>query len=325
MSRTVTILSGILIVQIILLGILSVDTHRVTKKENFLANDTSHVDYIHIKNEDGELTLKRIGAGWKVTNPFDYPANPSYVNTLLKKLDELQKESVITSNKSKWNQYELDDSTTAYVEVGVEGGTIDKFYCGKPSDSYSHTYMRYADSDEVHLVSGTPRSSFTRRPNDWRNKSVLAIDKSMLERVVLTFPDERVELVREISSPLMDTTLVSADTTWKVIPKSGRPFAPDDKTLNRVLNTLKRLNATDFMDAGTDDIPSFDQPDLTVQIYREGDQVDRIDFVPEPDSDSRWVVRKNNDEKTIFVVYKSSYNNLSKRAADLMPKEEDES
>ncbi len=324
MSRTVTILSGILIVQIILLGVLSIDSHRVTQKEPFLANDTSQVDYIHIKNEDGEITLNRVGTGWKVTDPFNYPANPSYISTLLKKLNELERESVVTSKKSKFSQYELDDSTTVYVEVGVEGGTIDKFYCGKPSDTYSHTYMRYADSDEVLLVAGTPRSSFTRRPNDWRNKVILAVDKTMLKRVVLTFPDERVELVREISSPQMDTTLVSADTTWKVIPQTGKPFIPDDKTLNRVLNTLKRLNATDFMDSGSDDIPSFERPDLTVQVYREDDQVDRIDFVPEPDSDSRWVASKNNDTSTIFIVYKSSYSNLAKRSADLLPTEEED-
>ncbi len=327
MNKTTTVLGGILIVQLILLGIFSMDTHHVTKKETFLVSDTSSINYVKIRNEDGEITLNRVGTNWKIVEPYNYPANLSYTKTLLKKLNELEIESTVTSNKSKHTLYELDDTTAAYVEVGVQGGAVDKFYCGKPSDTYTHTYMRYADSDDVLLVSGTPRSSFTRRPKDWRNKSVLAVDKTMLEKVVLAFPDERVELVRSISSPMEDTTLVAADTSWQVIPQRGKPFEPDEKPLNRILNTLKRLNATDFIDAASDEVPDFSKPDLTVQVFLEDDQTDRIDFIPEPDSDSdsRYVARKNGDEETLFIVYKSSFKNLNKRPADLMPKEDEDS
>lgn len=327
MNKTTMTLGGILIVQLILFALFSMDTHHVTTKESFLANDTSNINYIKIRNEDGEITLNRVGGTWKITDPYKYPANLSYTKTLMKKLGELEIESTVTSNKSKHSVYELDDSTAAYVEVGDDNGKTTKFYCGKPSDTYTHTYMRFADSDDVLLVSGTPRSSFTRRPKDWRDKAVLAVDATMLEKIVLSFPDERVELVRSISSPMSDSTLVAPDTSWQVIPQRGKPFEPDEKQLNRIMNTLKRLNATDFIDAATKEVPDFSKPELSVQVFLEGDQTDRIDFIPEPDadSDSRYVARKNGDEETLFIVYKSSFKNLSKRSADLVPgKDEDD-
>ena len=324
MSRTTTILIAILIVLLIIWGFVSTDKHVVKEKESFLANDTGAVNYVHIKNKDGEVTLKRVGGAWRITDPYDYQANPSYMNTLLRKLDDLKYESLITSKKDKFVDYEVDGEEAAYVEVGIEGGTIDKFYCGKPSKTYTHTYLRPAKSNDVWLVSGTPRSSFTRKPKDWRDKKILNLDKTLIERVLIKFPDEVVELQRTITTPMMDTTLVEPDTSWLVIPKRGKPFKPADKVMNRVRNTAGRMNAMDFKVAGTDTIPDFSKPDLTVEIFLEGDQHEVLDFVPDTESENRYVVRKNGEEKTVYVVYQSTFKNLAKRPDDFVEKEDED-
>ncbi|MCF7811179.1 DUF4340 domain-containing protein [bacterium] len=323
MKRLTIVLIAILIVQVIIWSLTSIDRHVVTEKKNFLASDTSSINFVHIKNEEGEVTLKRIGGLWKVTEPFDYNANPSYINTLLKKLAELKYESHITDNQEKFEDYEVSGDKAAYVEVGVEGGAMDKFYCGKPSKTYTHTYMRPADKDEVWLISGTPKSSFTREPDDWRDKKILVLDKTMMERILLKFPDEMVELKREISSVEFDTTLTAPDTSWVVIPARGKSFKPADKVLNRVKNTLSKMNATDFLVASTDEIPNFEKPALTVDVFLEGDQHEVLDFVINPEDDTKYFARKNGNEETIFVVYKSSFNNLAKRAVDFKEEEKE--
>ncbi|NQU06166.1 MAG: DUF4340 domain-containing protein [Calditrichaeota bacterium] len=316
MKRITVILVAILIVQVLIWALTSIDRHVVSEKKNFLSSDTSGINFIHIKNEDGEVTLKRVGGLWKVSEPYDYTANPSYIQTMLKKLAGLKYESHISNNEEKFESYEVAGEKAAYVEVGVEGGVMDKFYCGKPSKNYTHTYMRLADKNEIWLISGTPRSSFTRKPNDWRDKKIMRLDKTMMERILLKFPDETVELKREIASTLMDTTLIAPDTSWIVIPQKGKSFKPVDKVLNRVKNTLSKMNATDFKIAGTDEMPGFEKPILTVEVFLEGDQHEVLDFVSNPDDDMKYLVRKNGSEETIFIVYKSSYSNLSKRADD---------
>ena len=324
MNRITRILVVILAVQIVVWAIASTDRYHVSKKENFLTVDTSLVDYIHIVNKDGSLTIKRVGGHWRITDPYNYPANPSYANTLLEKAAQLEVETVITNNPDKYSEYELDDTTASYVEIGKEGGAIDKFYCGKPSKNYTHTYMRRADSDDVLLVAGTPRSSFTRRPKDWRDKKILDLDRAMVERILLKFPDETAELVREVSSSEKDTTLVKADTTWRVIPKRGKPFTPDDGVFNRIMNTASRMNAMDFLMAGEDTIPSFAKPDFTLEVFLEGNQHVVVDFIPQPDAENRWIARKDGDESTVFVVYQSTVKNLQKRPTDLKPEEKKE-
>lgn len=323
-SKLIMILAGVLALQLLLVSLLSIDTKtHVKQKEMFLATDTSQIDYVKIVNSGKPVALKRVGANWRLSEPLDFPANPRYIETMLKKLAELKVESHISSNKNKYDQYELSDTAT-YVEAGKEGGKIDKFYIGKQSSSYSHTYMRKADDGDVLLVVGTPRSSLTRDPNDWRDKSVLSLDKSMLEKVVITFSDEVVELVRDISSPSNDSIMVMSDTTWNVIPKRGKPFKADDKVLNRVRNTITRLNASDFLDKGLAEIPSFDNPELIVDAYLEGNQHERLEFIPmKGDDDNKWLARKNGNDQTVYVIFQSSVTNLKKRADDFRPKPED--
>ena len=100
------------------------DSHKVTKKEAFLKSDTSQVDYIKIQNEHGELVMRRVGATWKITEPIEWKANPSYIKTLLEKLAGLKLESEITSNEDKYVLYELDGAAAKYVEIGKEGGVV---------------------------------------------------------------------------------------------------------------------------------------------------------------------------------------------------------
>ena len=317
MSRTTMVLTGILALQIVVWGVASLDRQHVKETRPFLALDTSQIDYIHIKNKDGEVSLQKVGATWKVTSPYNYTANDSYTETLIEKLAELREESIVSGSKGKWKDFEVDDSSAAYVEAGRQGGVMDKFYCGKPSKTYTHTYMRRAGSDDVWLVSGTPRSSFTRRPKDWRDKSILELDRTMIERVALNFSGETVMLTREISAPGADTTLVKGDTTWKVVGSKGGALVADSKPLNRFFNTLTKLRAMDFLDAGEDTLPDFSKPDFSVEVYLEGNQHELLQFQPQGGDDAkRWVVRKQGIESTMFVVYESTIKNLKKQPAD---------
>ncbi len=319
MNKSVVILSVILVVQIIIYAVASIDRHHATEKEDFLTVDTSEVNYLKIVNDKGDLVMKRIGVNWKISEPVQWRANESYVETLLEKMADLKKESFITGNKDKFQQYELDELAAKYVEIGVEGGQIDKFYCGKASDTYTHTYMRKADSDEVWLVTGSPRSSLSRKPEQWRDKEILALEREMIERVLLKWPRKTIELTREIkASEDVEGGMALADTTWMAHPPRGDSFEPVEKAVNRIMNTFKRMNAIDFMDAAAGDtIPDFSNPEFTVEVFLEGDQHEVIDFVQKIGEDSRYIARKNGDETTVFEVYKSTVNNLRKDEADL--------
>ncbi len=322
MNKPIYLLLGVLVVGLAAFFFLSNDPNRIESKEKFLSIDTTTVNYIRVVNTDGDFSLKKVGSHWRITSPVDFPANETYVKSLIDKAVGLECESLVTKNREKLAQYELGDSAI-YVEIGVEGGKIDKVYSGKPSDTYTHTYMRREGSDEVWLVSGTPKSSFSRRPNDWRDKKVFELDRSLVTKILLKFPDETLELVRQISAPTADTTLATSDTSWMVNTPKGESFKINQKPFNRIMNTVTRVNAVDFKDSPSDSMPNFSKPEFAVEVFLEGNQHEQLDFVPNKDGDgSRWFARKNGDEKTLFLIYQSSVKNLMKRVPELMTGEE---
>ena len=123
MKKATLILAVILVVQIIIYTLVSTDKHHVTEKVKFLSVDTSQVDYLKIVNDKGELVMRRIGSNWKITEPFEWGANPSYITTLLEKMDDLYIESAITSNPDKHQTYELDDLAAkgAFFRLNIFG------------------------------------------------------------------------------------------------------------------------------------------------------------------------------------------------------------
>lgn len=322
MNKPIYALAGIMVVGLAAFLLLSRNPNRVESKAKFLDLDTTTVNYIRVVNTDGDLEMKRVGAHWRITKPIDFPANESYVRTLIEKAFGLEYESLITKNKDKFSQFELSDSAI-YVEIGVENGKIDKFYSGKPSDTYTHTYMRKEGSDEIWLVSGTPKSSFSRLPNDWRDKKVFELDRTLITKILLKFPDETLELTREISSPNVDTTLTASDTSWNVTTPKGEVFKINQKPLNRIMNTVTRINAVDFRELPNDTIPGFDKPEFAVEVFLEGNQHERLDFMPNKTGDtSRWFAKKAGEDRTIYLVYQSSVKNLQKRVPELRTGEE---
>jgi len=322
MKNPIVVLVTVLIVGLGAFFLLSRNPNRIQSKQKVLDIDTLTVNFIRVVNRDGDLTIKKVGSHWKVTSPFEFAANESYVKSLIDKAVTLEFESMVTKNKEKYDLYELGDSAI-YVEIGVENGKIEKIYSGKPSDTYTHTYMRKEGSDEVWLVSGTPKSAFSRRPTDWRDKKVFELDRTLITKVLLKFPDETLELVRQISAPSMDTTLSASDTIWMVNSPKGESFLINQKPFNRIMNTVTRINAVDFKDAPIDTMPNFNSPDFAVEVFLEGNQHERLDFMPNKAGDgSRWFARRNGEENTIFLIYQSSVKNLMKRVPELKTGEE---
>jgi len=322
MKNPIAILVGVMVVGLAAFLLLSRNPNRVESKAKMLSVDSTTVNYIRVKNNDGDIQLKKVGAHWRIASPFDFPANETYVKSLIDKAIGLEYESLVSKNREKFDQYELGDSAV-YVEIGVEGGKIDKIYSGKPSETYTHTYMRREGSDEIWLVSGTPKSAFSRRPMDWRDKKVFELDRTMVTKILLKFPDETLELVRQISAPTMDTTLSASDTSWMVNTPKGESFRINQKPFNRIMNTVTRINAVDFKDAPIDTMPDFNKPEFSVEVFLEGNQHEVLDFVPNKAGDgSRWFGRKNGNEQTLYLIYQSSVKNLMKRVPELKTGEE---
>ncbi len=80
--------------------------------------DTSLVSQVEVYKDGSTVTLNKRGDSWFITNPGpEFPVNSSFIGTMIKKLDDLRVESEITSKKTRWAEFELDDDKATRITV----------------------------------------------------------------------------------------------------------------------------------------------------------------------------------------------------------------
>jgi hypothetical protein len=207
-----------------------------TKVRDFIAVKPDAYDTVEIAQPGGEtVVLEQRNGAWRVAAPVDYPANASNVNALTARLEEVKSENIISSNPDNHVTYEVDEATGTRVSLKRGENVIESFYVGKISPDGNHTYMRSADAADVHFVRGMLTGLFERPVNDWRDKSILAVDQQAVNRVAIVKGGEQ-------------TVLTRAGATWQVQQGDAPAVAADTNKANELLATLGALNALGFVE-----------------------------------------------------------------------------
>lgn len=272
---------------------LSVDPDRVTK--------------LRIEKADTEpVELSRIAGSWKITSPIEYRAADAVVTGALRVLESLELEDVVSTNPDKRPTYQVDDSTGTRVQVLAGEETLMSIVVGKSSPDFSHTYVRPADRDEVYRAVGVLTYNFSKKLDDWRDKTILKLDQASISNVTLEYPKEKARVV-----------LANADTLWTFSVKEGKSEVADSLTVANLLRTASSLNTTGFVSEADSLELDFTKPDFRVQVETDAGS-HSVAFVE--GEESKYYAMKEGED-TVFQLYKGNISNLMKREDDLRPKE----
>lgn len=266
-------LKSLLIIFIILLILVLVIFYVDSKKgeRSFRANiidiDTSKVTSVVIYprlNKEEPIEILKKGSSWKISHQEkQLNADNDVVKNMLKSLVELKPKRIAATDKSKWKEFEVDDSLSTRVQLltGKKTGAdlyIGKFSYQQPKGQMPNYYnqrgtittcVRLADEKTVYVVDGFLSMTFNRNVNDLRNKSVIRSDNKNWTRLSFSYPaDSSFVMVREDNKWMVDGLLA------------------DSASVYRYFNAISRLNSQDFVD---DRQPLMDQPVYTLKI--EGD------------------------------------------------------
>ena len=201
---------------------------------NELVNiDTAKVTSINIypKNTDHKLVkIFKEGNYWKVdiaNNKTAYVPKRK-VNEMFTELLKIKPLSVAALNKSKWNEYQVDDSSGTEIKI-FEGGdntldlTLGKFSFQRPRTML--TYVRVSGDDNVYKVNGMPGFLFNQKANYFRDGRVINDNVSNWTKLSFTYPDNS------------SFVLEKKDKEWTI----GSRKADSANTVN-FLRSLSQLN-----------------------------------------------------------------------------------
>ena len=192
--------------------------------------DSSAIDRIELRDPAGEIVIEKTGGPWHLTSPLNYPADSGLIVNVLNQANRIELKNVVSSNPEKQSLFQV-DSAGVHVRLTAQGVEKAAFIIGKPSSTFSETYVRRDGSPDVYLAEGYLQGTFKRKANDLRDKTIFKTDAAGVTRVTYHYGDTTF-------------TLALNDSVWQI----GKANA-NAAVVRPLLQALANIQADDFIDS----------------------------------------------------------------------------
>lgn len=165
---------------------------------NVYSTDITGVELI--RDDDDVVTLTSNGFVWRMTRPWDLPADANNVDSIINTIAETQKKHYVADSAEDLAQYGLDDPSLI-VRVMLSKGMPDKLLLigDKLSESGGgqvYTYAKQFDQDGIFTIQNIPLADLTRAPSWYIEKHLITFDRSRVNRIVVETGGSEFTLVR---------------------------------------------------------------------------------------------------------------------------------
>ena len=280
---------------------------RVGERERPLAKlDAKKLNKVSITAKGKTVVLERAGKDqWKLVKPVAYAADKHSADTVVEKLGALEFGDLVTQQKAKHAQYQVDAKAGIRVQAWQAGKQVADFYLGQVLEDF--TMLRLANKDEVHQVVGAVRYAFERDVNAWRNKSIVEFKQEEARKLELTTKGAgTIVLARKDDK-----------APWKVEQSPVKIDQLDTTAVTDFLSTAQSLSAHDFGDKLTLAQAGLDQPAATLKVSLKGGKSVTL-LMGDAKGDAHRV--KLPGKPQIFLIQQHSAKNLLKRPIDFRDK-----
>jgi hypothetical protein len=234
MKRNTYVLAGLFVVLLIIAFLVMQkpgERSATSASSGFLCTvDSLSIDKIEIKAPSSSLVLEKRGVEWFVAKPVNYKADQASVGIIIHQIKNLEIKNIVSDKPDKFAVFQV-DQTGIQVMVFEKGAEKVAFIVGKMAGSYTESYARKVNSNDVLIVEGASSYMFDRPVKEWRDKTIFTTPK---------------ESLKDIRYQYGDTTfnLTNGDSVWYV----GKDKA-QQSVVDGILSSLSNLQADDFIDS----------------------------------------------------------------------------
>ncbi|MDR1894796.1 MAG: DUF4340 domain-containing protein [Spirochaetales bacterium] len=205
------------------------------------AGDITRLEIIKPGGES--LVLSRTGEDWVLPGEGNFSADPGRVNRLLSMVTSVKPIDMV-SQAGRPERYDLDETARFTLRAYKQDNLVRELYIGKTSDSGSYSYVLFPGNRDIFSLRGSLKSSLDLSSREFRNKTVLKLNR------------EEVSRIRYTGGAVSGTLLKNADGQWE--KTSGG--AVDPAEINDILSRVTNLSAADFADQAPAGAPETGEP-----------------------------------------------------------------
>ena len=271
----------------------------------FPAFKTEQAAAIEIKTRGKTVSLVKKGNWLVALNGDYYPADKGEVENIFKTLNNMQRESIVSTDPNKYPVFELDPVNGAEVKISRSDHTLlAHFFVGKNGPDLISTYIRIGGEKDVLLLSGMIKPAFDKELKDWRDKTILNLKVEDIVKIDTISPKKKVSLKKD------------AKGNWEMVEPEKAKVKKD--VIEGMVNTLATLKAYDFEDGADLKACGLTSPPTKIQITMKDNSTLSLLIGKEKDSSKRYVKREDNP--TVFLVQNFDLGPILKDASELEEK-----
>jgi hypothetical protein len=256
-----------------------------------------------VKSKDHEeVVLEKKGDKWRLSKPLDVPASASSIDSVLKNLEKLELQKVISSNADDktFEKYELDDKSATHVQAFAGDEKLLDAYFGKSGTRGQ--LARIAGNASVFAVKGYSSYLFAKEVKGWRDTDIL------------TFEDGNAIAV-EVENKLGKFSLTKSGEKWggsyyprdakkgTVAEKAAKWERFEEAKVKDMLTAFKSLKASDFAKEGADTglDKAAEEGGVLRLKFKDGNGDVTLKVGKKQEGDNRYLVKEGGDGTTYVV------------------------
>lgn len=279
----------------ILSEILTVTSNRTATGLFFPEFDSTLVTKVALGDSANGVVLTKTATGWMVADRSggkSYHADQLKMNALLDKLGLMQKDQLVSENKSNHKSLEVTPEKGVSVSFYTKNDKPEKqFYIGKKSENWQYTNVRVEGEKTVYLVSGSIQFAFVTTFSEWRDRAIFAHPMDSIKKIILADGSE-LEKIQGVG-----------ETFW-LARNSGKEVRANQEIVNNYLESMSKFTCDDWADESTpDSLWMNPEASYSVTFGMEDNSSETITLgKKDPSGRNRYYFKNSSKSDLFFVV-----------------------
>jgi hypothetical protein len=317
MEKTIRILSIVLVAQLLLaVGMSLTGPNLVAAHPNtplFTLGDRP-VDHLTIEGPDGaRVVLAKQGQGWVLPDNGVYPADRAQVDSLLSRLEGLQRGLPVATTSGALKRFKVsDESFERRVLLAHGDDTLATLYLGSSPDMH-HVHARTSKDDAIYSVDFAVYEA-PDKAADWEDKTVLQFPQDSLETIdVAGLTLHHVPAAVVDKGPNKSAANGEARPASWQIEAAGQGEVVNPAGVQDLAGKLARLRIGAVLGTGAKPEYGLEKPALTLSVTRKGGE--QLEYRLGPTNKEGYAVLKSSARPEYFRLPGYTADALIKAAA----------
>jgi hypothetical protein len=269
------------------------------RNRNVLDIDSAAVSSFTLKNPSGDLAASLSGDQWKLAKPSASLADKSAVDGLISAVADAKMKTVVNEQPADLAKYGLANPAIRFTAAG-KGGESTLIVGKKQGDTY---YARDVSRPMIFSIDGDLYKKLAEGFADLRDRKVLHLDASSIDKVEIQDPNGAVTLTRAQDNP--DQWTIDAPANLKGKQAASWKF----------LDPITNLQADEVIDHPAPNLAAqLAKPAITILLT--GNNKKQITLRMSQASGD-YVYVQTSDGPQLYKLKKQSFNDLNFKPADL--------